>query len=50
MTYTILEEYAAQIANADQMLSVFAEFVPEEEGSGQVLFWPRVSENAIVFH
>ena len=26
-----LEEYAAQIANADQMLSVFAEFVPEEE-------------------
>lgn len=31
LTLSLLKEYAAQIANADQMLSVFAEFVPEED-------------------
>eukprot|EP00438_Fugacium_kawagutii_P026216 Skav225071 [mRNA] locus=scaffold4576:45540:50132:- [translate_table: standard] len=30
--FGLRQEYAAQIANADQMLSVFAEFVPAEEG------------------
>ncbi|CAL1165692.1 unnamed protein product [Cladocopium goreaui] len=41
------KEYAAQIANADQMLSVFAEFVPEEDPvvlvpEGTVEMWEQL--------
>ncbi|CAK8989706.1 unnamed protein product [Durusdinium trenchii] len=44
------KEYAAQIANADQMLSVFAEFVPEEDPmvlvpEGTVEMWEQLLQD-----